>query len=223
LIKALIFDMDGLMIDSERLYFQAERDIARKFQKTVENETLWKMMGRSPHEGLAIFIQDLDLPLTVDEAIEMRTGMMQEKLRTDLESMPGLDHILGAFYGRLKLAVCTGAPQEFLNIVLDKLQIRYRFAALQDSDDIKKGKPDPEIYLKACEKLKLQPEECIVLEDSSNGVLSAKRAGCFVIAVPSDYTHGQDFRAADAIVPDLFQAEEFIQGYLSGSTGNESM
>lgn len=214
MIRALIFDMDGLMIDSERLYFQAERDIAALFNTTVPDQTLWKMMGTKPIEGLAIFVRDLNLPLSPEQALEMRNAVMREKLKTDLEALPGLFHILDTFSGRLKLAVCTGAQAEFLDIVIDQLGIRDKFNVLQSSDGIERGKPEPDIYIKTCERLDIPPQNCIVLEDSANGVLAGKRAGCYVIAVPSEYTKLQDFRSADFSAPDLFQAEHHIQTML---------
>ena len=206
--------MDGLMIDSERLYFQAEEDMAKKFGVQLREETLWKMMGTKPIEGLTIFVKDLKLPISAQEALDMRNKVMRKKLQTELEAMPGLFHILETFFNRLKLAVCTGAQEEFLDIVVDLLKIREKFEVLQSSDGIDQGKPEPEIYLTTCEKLAVSPQECFVLEDSANGVTAGKRAGCKVIAIPSEYTQSQDFTAADFIALDLFQAEQHIQSLL---------
>lgn len=213
--KAIIFDMDGLMIDSERLYFQAEREIARHFNKQVKDETLWKMMGRKPLESINIFINHLGIQAGAGEILEMRNGIMREKLKNDLVPMPGLDSVIAAFYPRMKLAISTGTEREFLDVVVDRLGLRDKFAVLQSSDHIKKGKPHPEIYLKTCEKLGLKPKECIVLEDSSNGALAGKRAGCCVIAVPNEYTKEQDFSFVDFVAPDLFHAEEQIHHLVS--------
>lgn len=210
MIKALIFDMDGLMIDSERLYFQAEKEIADKFNVPLREETLWKMMGTKPIEGMAIFVKDLNLPIDAHQALDIRTDIMRDKLKNDLVAMPGLSHILDTFYGWLKLAICTGAQQEFLDIVVNQLGIRQRFDILQSSDGIKKGKPEPEIYLTTCEKLGFSPADCVVLEDSQNGVLAGKSAGCYVIAVPSEYTQDQSFDVADYKAYDLYQAEMYI-------------
>jgi HAD superfamily hydrolase (TIGR01509 family) len=209
-MKAVIFDMDGLMIDSERLYFQVERDIAGKFNRTLKDETLWKMMGKKPIESLQLLVKELDIPISAEDALAMRNIMMREKLKNDLVPMPGLEHIIGAFYKRLKMAISTGASREFLDLMLDRLNIRDRFDVLITSDEIEKGKPDPEIYLKTCQKLALKPEQCVVLEDSSNGARAGKRAGCYVIAVPSEYTKEQDFSFVDFIAGDLFAAEKHI-------------
>ncbi len=214
MIKALIFDMDGLMIDSERLYFQAEEDMAKQFGVQLREETLWKMMGTKPIEGLAIFVKDLQLPISAQEALDMRNKVMRKKLQTELEPMPGLFHILETFFNRFKLAVCTGAQEEFLNIVVDSLKIRNKFDVLQSSDGIVKGKPEPEIYLKTCKKLRVNPQDCFVLEDSANGVTAGKKAGCTVIAIPSEYTQSQDFTSADFIASDLREAEHHIQTFV---------
>jgi HAD superfamily hydrolase (TIGR01509 family) len=212
--KALIFDMDGLMIDSERLYWQVEKDIARSYGKEVKEETLWKMMGRRPIEGMRIFVQDLGLPISAEETLALRDVRMRMKYRNESEAMPGLFHILDAFFGKLKLAVCTGAQGEFMEIVLDRLKIREKFDILQASDEIEKGKPDPEIYLATCARLGLEPGQCVVLEDSSNGALAGGRAGCYTVAVPSAYSRGQNFSFVDFTASDLFEAERHIQSLL---------
>ncbi len=210
--EALIFDMDGLMIDSERLYFEAEREIAGRFGKIVDEKTLWNMMGRKPLESLAIYAQDLGLAETVtpEELLAIRDKIMKKKLAEDLEPMPGLERIIGDFHGTLKLAVATGAPMEFLDITLDGLDLRDKFNVLQASDDIIRGKPDPEIYIKTCTRLGLAPEVCVVLEDAQHGVVAAKEAGCHAIAVPTEYSTGQDFSRADFIAADLSHAADYI-------------
>jgi len=221
MIRALLFDMDGLMIDSERLYFEAEREIARSYGREVKNETLWRMMGRKPLESLELYVRETGLPIKAEEVYAIRNGIMTRKFNEDLVSMPGLDHILTSFRGRLKLAVATGAQGGFLDLVVDRLGLRVLFDLLLSSDHIQAGKPDPEIFLTACRRLELTPAACVVLEDSGNGVLAGRRAGCRVIAVPSDYTRTHDFSPADYIAADLFEAARYIEErYLSGTDFN---
>jgi HAD superfamily hydrolase (TIGR01509 family) len=216
-VKAIIFDLDGLMVDTEGLYFQSEREIAATFGRRVRDETLWRMMGRSPIEGMEIFVRESGLPIPPQKAAELRTDLMRQKMRSELRPMPGLDHIIAAFFGRLKLAISTGAQQEFLDLAVDRLGIREKFDVLQASDEIAKGKPDPEIFVTTCRKLELVPQNCVVLEDSENGVLAGRRAGCFVIAVPTEYTRKQDFRSADFVASDLYQAAWRVEGWLAAS------
>jgi HAD superfamily hydrolase (TIGR01509 family) len=216
-MKAIIFDMDGLMVDSERLYQQAQEEITRHFNKTLPEKARLKMMGRKPLESMKIFVEALDIPTGALKVLEMRNDIMREKYKNDLVPLPGLNHIIDAFYGKLKMAISTGSQEEFLDIVVDQLEIRNKFDVLQASDEIEQGKPHPEIYLKTCKKLGLKPGECVVLEDSLNGVLAGKGAGCYVIAVPSEYTKQENFDRADFVADDLFCATRHIKDLLRHS------
>jgi HAD superfamily hydrolase (TIGR01509 family) len=221
-IKAIVFDMDGLMIDSERLYFQTQHDIASRYGKKVTDQLLWRMMGRKPIESVKIFIRDLNIRESAEAVLELRNEMMRKKLKTELAVMPGLNEIIRFFSSKINLGIATGASKEFLDIVVDKLGIRNHFLVLQASDEIINGKPDPEIYLTACQKLGVFPPDCVVLEDSENGVWAGKNAGCYVIAVPSEYTRAQDFSPADIIVNNLIEAKEHIDDLITASAGGSS-
>lgn len=213
--SALVFDMDGLMIDSERLYFAAEREMAAAFGQELRDEQLWPLMGRKPIESLRLLRGILGIETSPEELLAWRNRLMLEKMGRDLGAMPGLFEILEAFHGRLKLAVATGAQREFLDIALGTLRIRRYFDVLQTADGLERGKPDPEIYRIACRRLGLPPGECVVLEDARNGVLAGKAAGCQVIAVPSDYTRGQDFSEADWVEPDLFSVAKRVEALMN--------
>ncbi|WP_407652315.1 HAD family hydrolase [Acetivibrio straminisolvens] len=209
-VKAVIFDMDGLMIDTERLYFDVERLIARNFGKEVKDETLWKMMGRKPLEAITVFAEDLGLDISPRELLSIRDDLFVKKLINEVEAMPGLFDILNSIRGKLKMAIATGSPNKFLKIVLDKLKIEDYFDVFVTSDEVEKGKPDPEVYNTAAKRLGVMPAECIVLEDSSNGALAGVTAGCYTIAVPSVYTNKQDFSFVNYIARDLKDAAEKI-------------
>jgi beta-phosphoglucomutase-like phosphatase (HAD superfamily) len=96
------------------------------------------------------------------------------------------------------------------DMILRNLHLLPYFAAVQTSDDVKNGKPDPEIYLKAMGRLGVPPAECVVLEDSSNGALAGKRSGAYTIAVPSKYTRDQDFSSVDYVAENLLDAARHI-------------
>lgn len=209
-MKAIIFDMDGLMIDTERLYFESEREMARSFGKEVKDETLWKMMGRKPVECMQIYSEDLGLDIPAQKLVEIRDELFREKLMNDLVPMKGLFEMLEEFKGKIVMSIATGSPVKLLDLILDRLNIKNYFDVLQASDDIVNGKPDPEIYLKTIEKLGVSPEECIVLEDSGNGARAGKNAGCYTIAIPSEYTNKQDFSFVDYIAADLNDARMHI-------------
>lgn len=202
------------MIDTERLYFEVERIMARKFGKEVKDETLWKMMGRKPLEAITVFAEDLELDISPKKLLEIRDELFVKKLVNEVEPMPGLFDILNILKGKVKMAIATGSPQKFLKIVLDKLKIESYFDVFVTSDEVEKGKPDPEVYNTAVKRLKVAPFECVVLEDSSNGALAAVRAGCYTIAVPTVYTNKQDFSFVNYVAKDLKDAAEKINEFL---------
>lgn len=210
-MKAIIFDMDGLMVDTERLYFDTERIMAEKFNKEVKDETLWKMMGRKPIESMKVFAEDLEIDISLEELLKMRDELFVEKLKKELVPMPGLFDFLDEFKDKMKMAIATGSPYKFLQIVLDKLDLKRYFEVLQPSDEIINGKPNPEIYLKTVDKLRVLPSETIVLEDSSNGALAGVKAGCYTIAVPSRYTYKQDFSFVNYVAKSLIDAKDHIK------------
>jgi HAD superfamily hydrolase (TIGR01509 family) len=210
-MRAVIFDMDGLMIDSEKVYWAVGRQMAKEFGKTVSDQTLGQMMGRAPLESVAIYRDALGLRQTPEHLLEIREMRVQRAMQGGVEPMPGLFEVIQLLRPQFKLAIATSAPGRFLNIVLDTLNLREHFAVLQTSDDIKNGKPDPEIYLKVIAKLGVAANECFVLEDSSNGALAGKRADAYTIAIPTEHTRAQDFSFVDYVSPNLLEAAAHVR------------
>lgn len=211
--------MDGLMIDSEKLYFATGRAMAAAYGKVVKDETFWKMMGRSPIDSITIFVEEVGLPTSPEETLRERERIMAHKLSTELEPMPGLLEALQFFQGRYRMAIATGSPMKFVDIVVKELQLAPYFDVLQSSDGITNGKPHPEIYEKAAVRLGLPPSACVVLEDSSNGALAGKRAGCYVIAVPNEHTQEQDFSFVDYQARDLHEVVVHLAAKFPGEKG----
>jgi HAD superfamily hydrolase (TIGR01509 family) len=209
-MRAIVFDMDGLMIDSERIYWDAGRHIARQYGKEVSDQTLGRMMGRKPLESLTVFAHELGIPQPPEVLLAAREARVVTALKAGVEPMPGLMDVLPVLGLKYKLAIATSARRSMVDIIMRSLGVEHYFTVVQTSDDVPNGKPDPEIYLKAMGKLGVEPAESVVLEDSSNGALSGKRAGAYVIAVPSQYTRQQDFSFADYIAADLHDAAAHI-------------
>ncbi|MHA2226685.1 MAG: HAD family hydrolase [Candidatus Hodarchaeales archaeon] len=208
--KAIIFDMDGLMVDTERLYLALDHELASEFSKKFDEKLVERMMGQKPIDSMRIFTNSLNIDISPLKLLERRNSIFLKKLKEDLVPMNGLNEIVNDLYQKFKLAISTGAPQMFVDIILTKLRLQKYFSVIQTSDEIQRGKPDPEIYIRTVERLELIPNQCIVLEDSHNGALAAKRAGCYVIAIPSEYTYDQDFQFVDNIARDLIEAKQHI-------------
>src|SRR5579871_2068057 len=156
-MRAEIFDMDGLMIDSEKVYFEAGRQIAREHGKEVSDQTLGRMMGRKPLESVALFARELELNVAPETLLKEREAKVLGVLERGIDRMPGLDHILTTLEPNHPLAIATSAPKYIVDVVMRKLELRRYFKVIQTSDDVTHGKPDPEIYLKAMTKLNVGP------------------------------------------------------------------
>lgn len=212
-VKAVIFDMDGLMIDSERIYWDVGRRMARSFGKEVSDKTLGNMMGRKPIESMEVYAADLGISVSPAELRDRRDEEVLKALQSGVTPMPGLMTALDELLrGNYRLAIATSAIRRFVDVVLAQLGIASRFELLQTSDDVVDGKPNPEIYLRAISKLGVTADVCAVLEDSSNGALAGKRAGAYTIAVPSEYTHWQDFNFVDYLAKNLDDAVAHLCG-----------
>lgn len=217
MIRALIFDMDGLMVDTEPLYWDVARQLARNCGKEVSDETLRKMMGRSRIESMRIFAEACGIDSRAPEDLLVdREELMLERYARGVEPMKGLREILNQFRERLRFAVATSSPRKFTDVLLPAMGVANEFKIVQTGDEVEHGKPHPEIYLRCMDRLGVNGSESIVLEDSKAGAMSGKAAGAYVIAVPSHLTAVEDFsQVADARVDDLLEAARIVQSIIA--------
>ena len=211
--SALLIDLDGLLIDSEKVYHEVGYKMTGELGKTLTRDVITKQMGRSPYESMGIYRRELGISgYTTQELVDWRDREMIEAYRRNIDLMPGALELMQNALGKYKMAIATGSTRNLVDIVVEKLDLEQYMDYILPSDEITNGKPHPDIYLECARKISVDPSECVVLEDSSNGCLSGKRAGCFVIAVPSRYTDHQDFSMADIVVADLFEAWRIVEG-----------
>jgi HAD superfamily hydrolase (TIGR01509 family) len=220
-LRAILFDMDGLMVDTEPLYWEVARELAAAHGTTCSDATLRLMMGRSRTESMQIFARECGITGASPETLlAEREPKMVERYARGVTPMAGLREILDRFHGRLRMAVVTSSPRKFADVLLPALGIEQYFDVIQTGDTVARGKPDPEIYLTAIAKLAasigtLTAAQCLVLEDSRAGALAGKAAGCRVIAVPSHLTASEDFSFADARADDLHTAARLIEALVA--------
>ncbi len=205
-IKAVIFDMDGIIIDSEFL----QTTVIEKVLKSYGVEPKFDEMGllhKVGFSGLASFQFVLDrqnLLLDVNEFMQKVRAEFVNKIKSGIPPMKGFTDLINLLKkNNFLIAVASNRLHEHVILVLDKMGVKEDFAVILGKMDHLKHKPEPDIYLEAAKLLKISPKYCVAIEDSDLGVISAKAAGMKVIAVPHKYTAHHDFSKADKVVHSL--------------------
>ncbi len=203
-LAAVVFDLDGLMFNTEALYQQVGTELLARRGKRFEAELLDRMMGRPNAVALQIMIDWHGLsdtvPLLADESEQIFAGILDEQL----ECMPGLLVLMDALESAgIPKAIATSSGQRFVQNVLRRFDFVPRFKFILTSEDVVEGKPHPEIYQTAAARLGLPPRQVMVLEDSENGCRAAVAAGAFTVAVPSGPSRRHDFTGARFIAEKL--------------------
>ena len=203
-LQAAVFDLDGLMFNTEELYHHVGGKMLERRGKQLTDDLLSQMMGRQSHEALQIMIDWHDLDATVAELEAETAAIFNEILKTQLKPMIGLQSLLTFLEeSNIPKAIATSSRRGFALTMLEKYDMRERFEFLLTAEDIDLGKPDPQIYLRAAERLNLEPSQMMVLEDSSNGCRAAVDSGSYAVAVLADHNRHQDFAGAQLVAESL--------------------
>ncbi|MDD4901413.1 MAG: HAD family phosphatase [Patescibacteria group bacterium] len=209
MIKAIIYDMDDLMVNSHPLHALATERLLesfnRRFMDLPENLRS-KFVGMRVIDICKEIIKEFKLSIDLEAFYKQRSQLFMDLVKDELKILPGLTTSLKLFKNNdYRIALASSAVQEYINLVLDKFNLRNYFDVIVSGDSIKFGKPNPETYSLASKKLGCQPAECLVLEDAENGIISAKGAGCRCIAIINLNTPPQDRSQADIILPSLVE------------------
>jgi sugar-phosphatase len=207
--RALVLDMDGLMVDSEPLWFQVERDFAAARGAAWTHALALTCTGRGTPYTLGVMGERFGFAVDVARDTEEMTDRFLGRL-ADLTLKPGCRELLDAAEG-MPLAVASSSPLRLIQGVLARFGLVARFRAVVSGQEVERPKPAPDIFLRAAALLGAAPADCAVFEDSLAGATAGQAAGMFVIAVPEGSWDGRGFEAvADRIVPDLFAARAAI-------------
>jgi HAD superfamily hydrolase (TIGR01509 family) len=206
MIKAVIFDMDGLMIDSEPLQSKSIEKILKEYGVDPDYDELGlvQIIGITAKENFRILKDKHRINEDIDILVDKKQNAYLEILKENLVSMPGLVELLNLLKEKgIKMGVASSSKLDHIELVLSGLGIRDYFEIVVSGELLEKSKPHPEIYLTAAKQLGVGPKEAIALEDAEMGVISASSAGIKVIAVPNSSTKKQNFSKAILIVSSL--------------------
>ena len=186
-VQAVVFDMDGLLVDSEPLWQDARIAAfgADRLRGTEADQH--KIMGSSTEFWAEYIAERLGGTHSLDEIIDAVLSEMEKAYRRGVPLLPGADEVVAEVAAVYPVAIASGSPRRLVNAVLAGTGWQDRFGVIVCSDDVQRGKPAPDAYLAAAEQLGVPAESLAVFEDSGNGILAGKAAGAYTIAVPNHY------------------------------------
>jgi len=185
--QAVIFDMDGVLLDSEQLWNQSKREVVREFGGHWREDAPTAMIGMSSPEWSAYMRDTLGVPMAADEINRAVVDRMEQHYREHLPLLPGAVDVVRRVHRRWPLALASSANREIIDRVLDLAGLAEEFKATVSSEEVEHGKPAPDVYLEAARRLGVPADRCVAIEDSSNGIRSAAAAGMAVIAYPNEH------------------------------------
>jgi len=203
-VRAVVFDMDGLMFNTEQIYSLAGTELMRRRGLDFPDGLKNAMMGLPPQPAFEQMIRWHGLSESWEalsaESDEIFLGLLDGRL----SPMPGLVELLEALEAAgLPKAIATSSRRRLTEACLRPFDLIRRFEFVLTSEDVTRGKPDPEIYQTAAQRLGLRPQEIAVLEDSENGCRAAVAAGALAIAVPGPHSQTHDFESAALVAENL--------------------
>ena len=204
MIKAVIFDLDGVIVESEDAHIQAEKQTLRKYRVNISTEELHKFTGTTAKAFFTEIIGKNKLNTTFEEINNQKEEILLKLLGQDAEPTHGVLNLIQKLRQRgIKLAIASSSTRRLVDYVLKKMNITRLFDCVVVAEDVEFSKPDPEIFLKAAKKLAISPSHCLVIEDAKLGVEAAKRAGMKCIGFRNPHSGNQDLSKADIITDDF--------------------
>jgi HAD superfamily hydrolase (TIGR01509 family) len=206
--KAIIFDMDGVLIDSEPIRLEHVLGILKNLGVTMSNEEYIKFIGTTSHYLWGTIKDRYSLSNEVEELISIDRNeyfkyiSSSATVKTPINGIPEL--VKSLYENNYKMAVASSSPISVIEIIAESTNLKGYFNELVTGDYVKRSKPEPDIFLYAAEKLGVLPEECVVIEDSCNGVRAAKKAGMKCIAYRNFNSGNQDLSKADIIINSFY-------------------
>jgi HAD superfamily hydrolase (TIGR01509 family) len=185
MIDAVIFDLDGVLIDSEQAWACAREQIAREHGGTWSDDATRAMMGMSSPEWSRYMRDALGVDMAPEDIAAEVVRRLEERYREHLPLLAGAREAVEAIAARWRLGLASSANRSVIELVLKLAGMRERFAATVSAEEVAHGKPAPDVYLEAARRLGVGPPCCAAVEDSTNGLRAAAAAGMVLIAIPN--------------------------------------
>ncbi len=217
-VKAVLFDMDGVIFDSERLYLDCCAEAAAELNMENIEEVCLRCIGVTKEITRAILLEAYREETLVDRFTAQAVSLFREKYREGrLEMKPGVVELLQELKKNgVKTAIASSTKTEIVEKEILDAGIRPYFDCVVGGDQAGRSKPNPDIFLKTAEELEEAPESCVVIEDSFNGIRAAKAAGMTAIMVPDLLAPDKEIRTlADHVVSNLYEAGKILSGLVS--------
>ncbi len=211
-LAAVIFDMDGVLIDSEPLHYESTiRFLNGELGLQYNAKENAEFLGRSDADMFSTLKDRYQLPFTVEELINRRRDVYLSMLDGNVQLMPGVTEFIRYLAERrMQLAVASSSLERVIDLVLTQGMIKDYFAVVQSGEHLERGKPHPDIFVETARRLNVNPRSCLVIEDTTVGIQAAKAAGMIAIGFAADDHAAQDFSSADLVItsfadPQLYQ------------------
>ena len=202
--SAVIFDMDGVLVDSEPAFFDAVNQVLSADGRSIEFGRYQVLLGTSVEETWRGLIAMLGLRGDLDDYLRRYNDVLLARLRQPRPPLPGVVELLDELERRrVPVALATSSWRAWADAVLEGADLQRRFQAIATAADVEREKPAPDLYLKAAELLARPPERCIAIEDTPSGVAAARAAGMYVIQVRAASTAFPPIEAADLVLESL--------------------
>jgi len=184
-IEVVVFDLDGVIVDSEEIWDEARRDLARERGFSWPETAQRDMMGMSSLEWSRYMHERVGLTESPDEISAEVVRRLEDLYRRELPLLAGAVEAVRRMSGCFRLGLASSSNRPIIDLVLELADIAGEFEVTVSSEEVKRGKPAPDVYLEALRRLESAPDQAAAIEDSGNGILSAHAAGMFVVAVPN--------------------------------------
>lgn len=202
-MKAIILDMDGVIIDSEPTHFRVERNLLEELGGHITDKEQDKFVGTTDNYMWSTFKEQFDIPLSVEKMMEMKKERFYKEIK-NIPLVPNFREMLNLFLENdYKIALASSNNRKAVETVIKTFKLGDDIDFYISGNDVINGKPHPEIFLKAAEALDVNPKRCLVIEDAKSGTIAAKRANMLCVGYQNPNSGNQDLSEANLIIHNL--------------------